>query len=134
MQEKQLIYYEHLFSKVHLKYKTSFPMSVEIIKLEDLYYGKEYCCGIDDYIKKFIEVIKDKVIRYLPNLKKVQIILGVFDNNNLFHHIIILVYNMMTKILKKELINISLYKSIFVIIKYEGEQVFMGSLNFDGII
>jgi hypothetical protein len=134
MQEKQLIYYEHLFSKVHLKYKTSFPMSVEIIKLEDLYYGKEYCCGIDDYIKKFIEVIKDKVIRYLPNLKKVQIILGVFDNNNLFHHIIILVYNMMTKILKKELININLYKSIFVIIKYEGEQVFMGSLNFDGII
>jgi hypothetical protein len=134
MQEKQLIYYEHLFSKVHLKYKTSFPMSVEIIKLEDLYYGKEYCYGIDNYIKKFIEVIKDKVIRYLPNLKKVQIILGVFDNNNLFHHIIILVYNMMTKILKKELININLYKSIFVIIKYEGEQVFMGSLNFDRII
>ena len=134
MQENQLIYYEHLFSKVHLKYKTSFPMSVEIIKLEDLYYGKEYCYGIDNYIKKFIEVIKDKVIRYLPNLKKVQIILGVFDNNNLFHHIIILVYNMMTKILKKELININLYKSIFVIIKYEGEQVFMGSLNFDRII
>jgi hypothetical protein len=134
MQEKQLMYYEHLSSKVHLKYKTSFPMSAEIIKLEDLYYGKEYCYGIDNYIKKFIEVIKDKVIRYLPNLKKVQIILGVFDNNNLFHHIIILVYNMMTKILKKELININLYKSIFVIIKYEGEQVFMGSLNFDRII
>jgi len=133
MQENQLIYYEHLFSKVHLKYKTSFPMSSEI-KLEDLYYEKEYCYGIDDYIKKFIEVIKDKVIRYLPNLKKVQIILGVFNNNNLFHHIIISVYNMMTKILKKELININLYKSIFVIIKYEGEQVFMGSLNFDGII
>ena len=42
MQEKQLMYYEHLSSKVHLKYKTSFPMSAEIIKLEDLYYGKEY--------------------------------------------------------------------------------------------
>ena len=51
MQEKQLMYYEHLSSKVHLKYKTSFPMSAEIIKLEDLYYGKEYCYGIDDYIK-----------------------------------------------------------------------------------
>ena len=134
MQQKQLIYYERLSSKVHLKYKTSFPMSAEIIKLEDLYYGKEYCYGIDDYIKKFVECIKDNVIRHLPNLKEVQIILGVFDNNNLFHHIIISVYNMMAKILKKELTNIDIYKCIFIIIKYEGKQVFMGSLNFNGII
>ena len=133
MSDKQLIYYETLHSKVQWKYTTTLQDDFEIIKLEDVLKEKEFCYGTDQYIKNFIEIMKERVIRNLPKLEKVKIILGVFDKNNLFHRILINVYNMLSKILKKEIKKINFYKSIIVIIKYEDKEVFIGSLNFDGL-
>ena len=48
------------------------------------------------------------------------------------HKIIIVVSNMMKNLLQiKEKIN--MYKSIFVLIEYEGKIVFTGILNFTGL-
>lgn len=131
-QNKQLIYYETFDCKVNLRY-TNFLQSPEVIKLEDVICENDFCYGSDEYIKRFIESIKDKVIKYLPNLNNVQIILGIFDKDNLIHQIMVTIITMMSKILKKEISKINHYKSIIVVIKYEGKDVFIGSINFDGI-
>ena len=91
-----------------------------------------YCKNDIDYIKCFIENIKEKVIRKCKNLNSVKIILAVFDKNNIFHKIMVVITTMIFDILKiKEKIN--LYKSIIVIIEYEGQSVFIGNLNFTGL-
>ena len=90
------------------------------------------CKNDVDYIQEFIEHIKEKVIRKCKNLPSVKIMLATFDKNNLMHKIIIVIANMMKNLLKiKEKVNI--YKSIFVVIKYEDQLVFMGDLNFTGL-
>jgi hypothetical protein len=91
-----------------------------------------YCKNDVDYIKSFIEHIKEKVIKKCKNLKSVKIMLATFDKNNLIHKIIIIIVNMMKDLLKiKEKVNI--YKSIIVVIEYEDQPVFMGDLNFTGL-
>jgi hypothetical protein len=58
--------------------------------------------------------------------------LATFDKNNLIHKLMVVITNMVWNLLKiKEKIN--LYKSIIVIIEYEGQYVFMGNLNFTGL-
>jgi hypothetical protein len=48
------------------------------------------------------------------------------------HKIIIVISNMMKKLLQiKEKVNI--YESIFVVIEYENQIIFTGSLNFTGL-
>jgi hypothetical protein len=58
--------------------------------------------------------------------------LATFDKNNLFHKMIVVIANMMQKILQIEE-RANIYKSIFVVIEYEGQNVFMGGLNFSGL-
>lgn len=102
------------------------------IKLDNLEKEIIYCKNDVDYIKRFIEHIKEKVIKKCKNLTSVKIMLATFDKNNLFHKMIIVIANMMKKILQiKEKVN--MYKSIFVIIEYECQTVFMGGLNFTGL-
>jgi hypothetical protein len=133
MSDKQLINYQSVHCKIKWKYTTTLQDGFEIIKLTDIVKEDGYCYGTDQYIKNFIEIMKERVIRNLPKLEKVKIFLGVFDKNNLFHRIAITVYHMMAKILKRQEKKINFYKSIIVIIKYEDEEVFMGSLSFDGL-
>jgi hypothetical protein len=91
-----------------------------------------YCKNDVDYIKSFIEHIKERVIKKCKNLNSVKIMLATFDKNNLIHKIIIIIVNMMKDLLKiKEKVNI--YKSIIVVIEYEDQPVFMGDLNFTGL-
>lgn len=129
---KQLIYYERLSCKVNIKFVTTlnddFDIKVENIKRE---FGK--CYGSDEYINQFIEVIKDNVIRKLPQLNKVQFIIGVFDKNNIFHRIMIKTIDIIASILKLERKKINWYKNIIVQVKYDGNEVFIGSLDFEGI-
>lgn len=132
--DKEIIYYENLHSKVHWKYKTWLEDDFEIIKLEDVWREENYCYGVDQYIKQFIGVMKERVIRYLPELEKVDVLLMTLDRNNLFHRLIISVTDMMIKMLNLKARKIDHYKSVFVIIKYEGKSVFMGSLNFQGLV
>ena len=132
MSSKQLIYYENLHCKVNFKYKTVLQDDFEVADLKDIEREYDYCIGSDQYIKSFIEVMKERVIKKLPELNKVKIKLGIVDKNNIWHRLIITTVQMLHKILKIER-KINFYKSIFVIIKYENEVVFIGDLNFEGI-
>jgi len=102
------------------------------IELDNLEKEIIYCKNDVDYIKGFIDHIKERVIKKCKNLSSVKIILATFDKNNLIHKFIIVIANMMKNLLKiKEKVNI--YKSIFVVIEYEDQPVFMGDLNFTGL-
>jgi uncharacterized coiled-coil DUF342 family protein len=91
-----------------------------------------YCKNDIDYMRSFIDHIKEKVIKKCKNLSSVKIMLATFDKNNLIHKLMVVITNMVWNLLKiKEKIN--LYKSIIVIIEYEGQYVFMGNLNFTGL-
>jgi len=131
MSSNQLIHYEKLECKVNFKWKTIFENDFEIIDLKDIKRERSQCYGELQYIKNFIEVMKERVIRKLPQLNKVKITLGIFDKNNVIHRLMVSTFQMLFKILKIEK-KINLYKSIIVIIEYEGNVVFSGSLNFDG--
>jgi len=132
MSSKQLIYYESLQCNVNFKYKTILKNDFDIIDLKDIYRETGYCFGEEQYIKNFIEVMKEKVIKKLPKLNKVKIMLGVFDKNNMWHRFMVTTLKMLSQILQLEK-KINFYKSIIVIIEYENKVVFTGNLNFDGI-
>lgn len=119
----------------NFRYNPSFfenEMNEDDIKLDNLEKEIIYCKNDVDYIKSFIEHIKERVIKKCKNLNSVKIMLATFDKNNLIHKMIIVISKMMKKLLKiKEMVNI--YKSIFVVIQYEGQTVFIGDLNFTGL-
>jgi hypothetical protein len=91
-----------------------------------------YCKNDVDYIRTFIEHIKDKVIKKCKNLNSVNIILCIFDKNNIIHRLMVVITNMMINLLKIKGKK-DFYKSIIVFVEYEGQQVFMGDLNFTGL-
>ena len=102
------------------------------IKLDNLEKEIIYCRNEVDYIKGFIEYIKERVIKKCKNLSLVKIMLATFDKNNMMHNFIIFISNMIAKLLQiKEKVNI--YESIIVIIEYDGQTAFIGELNFSGL-
>jgi hypothetical protein len=119
----------------NFKYNKSFfknEINEHDIILDNLEKEIFYCKNDVDYMRSFIEHIKDRVIKKCKNLSSVKIMLATFDKNNIIHKIMIVITNMMRNLLKiKEKINF--YKSIIVIIEYEGQTVFMGDLNFTGL-
>jgi hypothetical protein len=127
------MYAEHLSSKVRWEYNYSVKEGFKISSIEDVKRELIYCKNEEQYIKSFIEFIKENIIRQFNDLNKIQIKLSILDDNNIIHNIIIKVYHMMTKILNLKITNINFYKSIFVIIYYEGKQIFLGSINLDEI-
>lgn len=104
----------------------------QVDKLIDLKKELIYCKNTNDYIAKFIEYIKDNVIKRCKNLEAVKIKLAIFDKNNILHKFIVTVSSMLINLLKSKQ-KIDFYKSIFVIVKYEKEIVFMGDINFKGL-
>ena len=131
MSSKKVINYEYLQCKVSFKYKTIIK-DVDIIDLKDIHRESGYCFGKEQYIKCFIEAMKERVIRKLPKLNQVKIILGVFDKNNMWHRFIVTTIKMLSQILKIER-KINFYKCILVTIEYENAVVFNGCLHFDQI-
>jgi hypothetical protein len=119
----------------NFRYNHSFfknEINEDDIKIDNIEKEIIFCKNDVDYIKAFIEHIKERVIKKCKNLISVKIMLATFDKNNLIHKIVIVIANMMQNLLKiKEKVNI--YKSIFVVIEYEGKTVFMGDLNFTGL-
>lgn len=117
-----------------VRYNMSFfrDVNADDIKLDNLEKEIIYCKNDVDYIKRFIEHIKEKVIKKCKNLNSVKVMLATFDKNNLMHRIIVVVTNMLQNVLKiNEKVN--MYKSVFVVIEYEGRVVFTGCVNFAGI-
>ena len=133
MTSTNLICYENTRCKVKFRFKTWLQDDFEIFDLTEIEREKHYCYGRDQYIKNFIGVMKERVIRYLPCLHKVDIKLGILDKNNMWHRFIIATVEMLNHILKIER-KMNYYKSIFVVIHYENNIVFTGNLNFEGLI
>jgi len=78
-------------------------------------------------------MLKHRVIRLLPDLNKVKIMIGVFDKDNVLHRLMVGAYYVICNILKRDVKKKSFYKTIFTIIEYNGDIVFMGNISFDGM-
>jgi len=119
----------------NIRYNQSFfenEMNEDDIEINNLEKEIFYCKNDVDYIRCFIENIKDKVIKKCKNLGAVKIILATFDKDNIMHKMMVVIANMVWSLLKiKEKVN--LYKSIIVFVEYEGVTVFIGDLNFTGL-
>jgi hypothetical protein len=133
MSGKKLICYEEIHCALNWKYTSFLKNDFEIIKVADLVREINYCNDSTQYIMRFIEILKDKVIRLLPNLNEVKIMIGVFDKNNILHRLMVGAYYVICNILKRDLKRKNFYKTIITIVEYEGHVVFMGDINFDGI-
>jgi hypothetical protein len=133
MSEKKLIRYQEIHCMLSWKYKSFMKDDFEIIEVSDIEREIKYCNGSTQYIIRFIEMLKDRVIRFLPNLNEVKIMIGVFDKDNILHRLMISAYFTICNILKNTITKKNLYKTIFTIIEYEGNIVFMGDISFDGI-
>ena len=128
MTSKQLIVYEQIHCKVKYSYNY-FMDDINVDNISDIEREVCECIGTDQYIHGFIRVMKDRVIRQLPNLYGMRILLAVFDKNNLWHRIMITTVQTLYSMLS---INrkINLYKTIFVLIKYDDKVIFTGNLSF----
>ena len=112
-------------------YKEGF-FDYEVSKLDNIKEEKLYFKNCDNYIRSFIEHIKNNVIKKLKNLNLVQIYLAIFDENNILHRFIVTISNMIQDLLKyKE--KICFKKSVFVYVTYENNIVFTGNISFKGL-
>lgn len=135
MTSKQLIWYEHTHAKVSWNHKifANNDFDASSIKVSNIDNYINYCYGSDQYIMAFIEMLKERIIRYLPELNKVKIILGVFNKNKLLHRLVIGTYELICDILGRKFIKKNFYKSIITIIEYNSKVIFIGNINFNGI-
>ena len=133
MSGKKLICYEEIHYKLNWKYKSLLKDDYVIINVTDIEREINYCYDSTQYIMTFIDMLKHRVIRLLPDLNKVKIMIGVFDKDNILHRLIVGAYYVICNILRRDVKKKSFYKTIFTIIEYEGEIVFMGDISFDGI-
>jgi hypothetical protein len=104
----------------------------EVSKLVDIKEELKYFTDVNNYIRCFIEHLKNNVIKKLPNLNSVKIELSIFDRDNILHRFVILISNMLHDLLKLKK-KLNFYKSIIVSVEYENKLIFMGNLNFTGI-
>lgn len=133
MPGNKLICYEDIYYKLNWKYTSSLKDYVEIISVTDIEREINYCYDSTQYIMTFIDMLKHRVIRLLPNLNKVDIMISVFDKDDVMHRLIVGAYYVISSILRREIKRKSFYKTIITIIKYEGNIVFMGDISFDDI-
>lgn len=133
MSKKELICYEDIHYKLTWKYKSALKDDFEIIKVTDIVEEINYCYGPTQYIMSFIDMLKHRIIRLLPKLNKVKITIGTFDENNILHRLMVGTYYVICNILRRDIKRKNLYKTIFTIIEYEGDIVFMSDISFDNI-
>ena len=127
MSNRQKICYENMGCKIKWDNR-----NLDSVKIMNPYKEFGYCYGEKGYIQQFIENIKTNVIKGLPDLSKVRFKLGIFDKNNILHQLIVKTYYMLANVLKV-IQKIDVYNTIFVIVLYEGNIVFTGSLSFNKI-
>ena len=133
MPGNNLICYEEIYCNLNWKYKSLLKDDYVIINVFDIEREIKYCYGSTQYIMSFIEMLKHRVIRLLPDLTKVKIMIGIFDKDNVLHRLIVGAYYVICNILKKDSKRRNFYKTIFTVIEYEDSIVFMGDISFDGI-
>jgi len=133
MTEKEVICYQKIHCKLNWKYKSFLKDDFEIISVSDIENEINYCYGSTQYIMRFIEMLKDRVIRFLPDLNEVKIMIGIFDKDNILHRLLVGAYYVICNILRQDVKKTNFYKTIFTVIEYKGDVVFMGNISFDGI-
>lgn len=129
--DKELIRFRSIKYKIKY-YKNIYKNTYLISDIASIKYIDDYCYGSEQYIKKYIEYLKDNIIKPLPKLDKMKMYLSVFDKNNIIHRLLVDSFVMVCKILKMNCNN-NLYKTIIVTIYYENENIFIGGINFEGI-
>jgi hypothetical protein len=123
------ICYRHMQSKV--SYKFGF-FDHELIKIEDLHEEMGYCKNTGDYIKRFVEFLKECVIRKYKYLDAITFTMKTFDRNNIMHRLIVNVVDLLKQMLRiKD--KIDLYESVVVDVYYGNKHVFTGQINFTGL-
>ena len=104
----------------------------QIHKLDDIQQTIHKFKHTDDYIRHFIECIKERVIKPLPNLNFVQIQLQLFDKTNIIHRLFENVSKMLFYLLKIKS-HMNMTKTIIAKITYEGTLVWQGGIDFTGM-
>lgn len=124
------MYYESISFSVLLN--KDYSNSYKINTIEKIERELFYCKSEIDYMKKFIEILKDNVIKKVSNINNLQIKLGIFDKNNIYHTLFILAVNELSKILSlPDLVQKYFTKTIFIIIYYKNNCIFSGGLSFN---
>jgi len=101
--------------------------------VEDLHEEIQYCRDTNEYIKRFVEFIKENVIRKYKDLDKIRIRVKMFDKNNIIHRFMVNVVDIIRDLMHiKD--KIDFYKSIYVSVYNGHERVFTGQINFTGLI
>jgi hypothetical protein len=101
---------------------------INILQQETIFY----CEKVEHYIKHFVDYIKENIIRKFKNLNLLEIEINTLNKNKIFHRFIVTISNMIRDLLnQKEKIN--LYDTLCIIIKYDNNIEFIGSINFTGI-
>ena len=113
-------------------YKLGF-IEYQDIRVEDLQEEIQYCRDIKDYIQRFVEFIKDNVIRKYKDLDKIRIRVKLFDKQNSIHRFVAAIADIIKQLLQIQ-DNIEMYKSILVYVFYGEERVFIGHVNFTGLL
>ena len=104
----------------------------EIHKLDEVKHEICKFKNTDDYIRHFIECIKERVIKTLPNLQLVDIHLHIFDDTNIMHRLFKTAITMLFYLLKiKGRINMT--KAIIATVTYEGKFIWQGGIDFTGM-
>ena len=109
------VYYRKIFYNYYLS------------KLDNIRQEKIYIKNDIDYINKYIEILKDRVIRKLPNVNLVKVELEIYDENNVLHKFIYTIQDLL------EIKKISTNKLIVVCIKYNNEIVFFSLVDFTNL-
>jgi hypothetical protein len=107
------ICYETVRCKLKWKYKSFLNNDFEIIDVIDVEREMNYCFDSTQYIMAFINMLKHKVIRLLPDLNKVQISIGIFDKNNVLHRLMVGAYCIICNILHLWTFKLPIYLSYF---------------------
>lgn len=87
---------------------------------------------IEDYIRIYMESVKETVIRALSNLNAVQIVTFILDKNKVQHRMVLSLYNATCRILQIQKQDIS--KMIFIKIVYFGQCIYTGDISFSGFL
>ena len=130
-EESNVLYYETSCGVVRWKYTAS--ANLDVIDFKEMWRETRQWRGIKQYVDQFVEDLKHNVIRTLPNLNKVDVIVSVFDSQNIFHRLAILAVQWwLGHATRTTLSNYD--KTIFIVIMYENKNVLVGTLKFDGLI
>ncbi len=112
------------------KLNKSFFSDYNIIEINDIKQNTIYYKNEKEYIKLFIDKLKDKVFRNLPNINNISIKLGIFDKNNIFHILFNQMIDKIMKILQLPFDEIKIFKIIYVIVYNYNEIIYIGGIQF----